>query len=136
MHTSLKTDILTAYFGESCITTKNVDDYLVLTDNEATKMTQDYILDSLWAFNAEYILSYTECSIELHEVTLKALKKMQQELCEDANEIVRLLLGDNIDRFVDNAIYQDGRGHFLAAYDSIEIACLQDNIQYYIYRIN
>lgn len=46
---------------------------------------------------------------------------MQAELCEDANEIVKAMIGNNISLFLENAIKADGRGHFLSRYDGEEI---------------
>jgi len=104
-------------------------EYLVLTDSEADEKAKEDILDSLWAFNTSFILSHTE--IDWNNRTEKAIQKMQQELCEDANEIVKALIKD-LDQFVDDAILADGRGHFLSGYDGEE----NEEGEYFIYRTN
>ena len=56
---------------------------------------------------------------------------MQQELCEDANEIVKAIITD-INEFIEDAISSDGRGHFLNGYDGTE----EELNGFYIYRTN
>ena len=89
--------------------------YRVLSDSEADLAARDYILDSLWAFKAEFIADHlrTRLAGRAHTTFVQSLEKMQGELCEDANEIVNALIYDH-DQFVDDAISADGRGHFLA----------------------
>ena len=105
------------------------DEYLVLSDSEADTRCENQINYSLWAFNAEFIASHTRTRLE--DKQIDAIRKMQSELCEDANEIVRALIYD-VDYFIKDAINADGRGHFLAQYDFEEIE--QDG--FYIYRTN
>jgi hypothetical protein len=57
---------------------------------------------------------------------------MQAELCEDANEIVRAMIGERMDDFVSQAIGADERGHFLSSYDGEE----NQQGEFYIYRNN
>ena len=108
-------------------------EYLVVLDSVADILAKDAILDSLWAFNASFIVDHTREPIDMkaYDVTCKALQKMQGELCEDANTIVRALI-DDLDEFVDDAIQADGRGHFLAGYDFEE----NEEGKYFIYRTN
>ena len=105
-------------------------EYLVLTDEEANDATKDYILDSLWAFNSDFILNHSSLD-NWSARTEKAISKMQESLCEDANEIVKALIAD-MDEFISDAIDADGRGHFLAGYDGEE----NEEDEFYIYRIN
>ena len=104
-------------------------EYMVLTDSEADERAKEDILESLWAFNTNFILSHTD--INWDERTEKAIKKMQSELCEDANEIVKAMIKD-LDEFVEDAISADGRGHFLNRYDGEE----NEEGEYFIYRTN
>ena len=104
-------------------------EYLVLTDEEADERTKEDILESLWAFNTNFILSHT--NIDWNNRTEKAIQKMQQELCEDANEIVKAIITD-INEFIEDAISSDGRGHFLNGYDGTE----EELNGFYIYRTN
>lgn len=105
-------------------------EYLVLTDNEADERCKEQIEESLWAFNTDFILEHSNLS-EWNERTKQAFKKMQSELCEDANEIVKAIITD-LDEFVSDAIAADGRGHFLAGYDGEE----NEQDKYFIYRTN
>lgn len=110
-------------------------DYKVLTDEEADEETREVILESLWAFKADFIIRHTEfwntCTgLEAMDAE-DALEEMQGKLCESANALVRALIAD-IDKFVEDAIDADGRGHFLAFYDGLE----DESGKYYVYRTN
>jgi hypothetical protein len=102
-------------------------EYLVLTDSEADDLARQYILDSLWAFNAKFIAWHTENGLD--EDAVKALADMQSKLGESANSIVKALIVD-LDHFVDNAIMSDGRGHFINSYDGYEIEIDGDTYAY------
>src|SRR5688572_9585292 len=93
------------------------EEYLVLTDSEADTATRATIEDSLWAFRASFIAAHANA--DLDDAAIKALEKMQGELCESAGPLVRALIKD-FDHFVQDAIRADGRGHFLSGYDGEE----------------
>lgn len=100
--------------------------YLVLTDDEADDAAREYIADSLWAFNADFLSGNTGLPSEVFEG--------MQEQCEGANETFRTLVdkcGD-FSRLVSDAIASDGRGHFLNTYDGHE----WEEGDYFIYRTN
>lgn len=106
-------------------------EYLVLDDTDADARTKENILDSLWAFRAEFIASWVD-----HEDTesfCKSLRTIQGDQCESANPVIKAMLGNNLDAFIRDAILSDGRGHFLSSYDSEEIELGSD---YYAYRTN
>jgi len=105
-------------------------DYLVLTDEEANEKTKEYIKESLWAFNANFILS--ECGLDLSGTEL--LKEMQQKVCESANDFILSLIEKTcgLDKFVKSVIMADGRGHFFSTYDGEEV----EQGEYFIYRLN
>lgn len=104
-------------------------EYLVLTEEEADEAIKENISELIWAFNANFILDHT--SINWNSRIEKSLQKMQQELCEDANELLKAMITD-IDEFIEDAVDADGRGHFLSGYDGEE----NEEGGYYIYRIN
>jgi len=104
-------------------------EYLVLTDDEADDKAREYIEGSLWAFSASFIASHSTKGWS--NACVKALEKMQGELCEDANPIVEALIND-MDHFVRDAIGADGRGHFISQYDGEE----NEEGAFYIYRTN
>ena len=91
------------------------EEYMVLTDVEAQNLAYDSMDDTLWAFNASFLYGYT-----LNNIEQEHIEKIQ-ELYEDANPIIRALLGDDKERMFDDAIGCDGRGHFLNTYDGDEI---------------
>lgn len=113
------------------------NEYKVLTDEEADEEAKTQILESLWAFNADFILRHTEfynnsTSREDAEF-IKALQDLQRRLCESANSIVKALIID-VDDFVSDAIDSDGRGHFISWYDGEEYETQYNNI--FVYRTN
>jgi hypothetical protein len=105
------------------------EEYLVLTDEEADERAREYILDTLWAFNAEFIASHTVDGLE--DDAIKALREIQSKLCESANSLIKSMIHD-MDHFIEDAISSDGRGHFMSSYDGEE----NESGEYYIYRTN
>lgn len=103
-----------------------IDDYLVLTDEEADEKVKEYILDSLWAFNADFIESHSDSGLNADDI-----RTIQQKKCEDANDFVKRIIKD-IDHFISDAVMSDGRGHFISQYDGKE----NEQGNYFIYRIN
>ena len=114
-----------------------MESYLVLDDAEADQYAKDRILESLWAFNTEFVLSHSRIDVDdsNEESIVEALKKMQEKLCEDANPIVRALI-KNEEAFIADAVEADGRGHFLSSYDGEEHEITFAEELYYIYRQN
>ncbi len=101
-------------------------EYLVLTDSEADEKAAEYIADSLWAFNADFLSGETD----LDSAVFTAL----QPQCESANDAVTALINATcgMSSFVESAISADGRGHFLSFYDGNE----GKSGDYFIYRVN
>jgi hypothetical protein len=107
-------------------------EYIILTDRQANKETREYILNYLWTFNADFILKHSKHLDVLNQKDLKnSIYKLQIDLCESANPVMRALI-KNINKFIEDAINSDGRGHFLSSYDGNEI----EYDGFYIYRIN
>ncbi len=106
-------------------------DYLVLTDDEADEAVAEYIKNSLWAFNASFIIGECDLDYSLEEM----ITTWQSEKCEDANDGIRSLIDNSkggINGFIESAISADGRGHFMSSYDGNEI----EEGNYFVYRIN
>lgn len=103
-------------------------DYEVLDDSEADERAKDYIMESLWAFNYNFLCSHSEAISEIPE---KDFQEMQWKLCEGFNKAVAAMI-DDIDDLIEDAIGQDGRGHFMSSYDGEEI----EEGGFYIYRNN
>ena len=110
------------------------NEYLILTDDEADSMTKIEIEQSLWAFKPSFLLYYTpmpnNLSTKLDDAFCECLSALQEKLCEDANPIILALVKPNLDRLINDAIMADGRGHFLANYDSAE----NEQDEFYIYK--
>jgi len=87
------------------------EDWICLTNEEADKMSRDYILDSVWAFNS----SFLSCHTGINEDVFEAL----QDKCEEVNDIILNSIKDK-KHFVEDAISYDGRGHFITSYDGEE----------------
>lgn len=105
-------------------------EYAIGTDEEADKAVSAAIKESIWAFNASFILNHCDLPLELED----AIKAFQEDKCEGANDALLALIekcGD-FDGFVENAVAADGRAHFLSTYDG----CEEDGGEFVIYRIN
>ena len=130
LNESKKASALCAFLGEqvnfngATYETESGAEYEVLTDSEATEKAKEYILDSLWAFNADFILrhsaNYETLTNDEYDSALDALKQAQERGAESLNGLVRCLIQD-MDDFIADAICEDGLGHFIAFYDGAEI---------------
>jgi len=102
-------------------------EYMVLTDNEADEKTKENILDSIWAFNPDFLESHTGID--------KSIFVLLQDKCESSNEAIKSMIKD-IDHFINDAVLSDGRGHFLNTYDGEENEFNYNSQWFYIYRVN
>lgn len=101
--------------------------YLVLTEDEADARVWAEIRGTLWAFRPSFLCSYIPGA---SPAALDGIQLMQEKMCEDCNEILYALVSDRFDALVRDAILADGRGHFLAHYDSEEIELGDDWLAY------
>jgi hypothetical protein len=101
-------------------------EYMVLTDSEADEAVTEYIKESVWAFNADFLASMTELDSEMFALA--------SDKCESANDAILRTIEKTcgLAEFVEQAVSADGRGHFLSGYDGEEVE--QGN--YFIYRTN
>lgn len=104
-------------------------EYLVLTDEEANERTKEYISDTVWAFNTDFIIQHSS-TLDYDKASEQVIRAIQ-DLYENGNEAIKKLI-DDFDEFVENAISADGRGHFISGYDGEE----NEEGGFYIYRIN
>lgn len=115
-------------------------DWYAYTDEEADKRCQEYIADSLWAFDAGFIVqnaaNYSDLTgIESAEA-VESIKRIQADgACESLNGVIKLIIGDLGD-FTTEAIKADGRGHFLSQYDGEEHTATINGTTYYVYQAN
>jgi len=103
------------------------EDWICLSDEEADERAEEYILDSVWAFNPSFLSYHTDIDEEVF--------KLLQDKCEGSNDAILRMIKDK-DYFVEDAINSDGRGHFISFYDGEEHEQYINNNFYYCYRIN
>jgi hypothetical protein len=121
--------------------------YLVMDANEVDDAVKEYVKDSVWAFNASFIVSHCNLPWEMEEI----ITAYQSEKCEDANKMLLALIHKcgNFDEFVKEAVEEDGAAHFLSSYDGKEHEVFINHFtsspptnnvvklyEYYIYRTN
>ena len=102
-------------------------EYALGTDAEADSAIAEHIKDSIWAFNASFLASFTGLPEEMFSG--------MQDKCEDANDAFLTCVErakGGLDAFVAKAVGADGRGHFLSCYDGEE----NEEGEFYIYRTN
>lgn len=132
-------DLIQKDISQDNVYTVGRSEYLVLTDEEANDKAREEIEHSLWAFNPEFILRHNENCSSMdnweYDAAIEALKEAQGKSCENLNGLVRCLIS-NMDEFVEDAIMEDGRGHFVAFYDGREEIQEVDGTDYYIYQVN
>ena len=98
-------------------------EYLVVTDVEAYELAENYIKDSVWAFNSSFLASHSNVNEDIF--------RLLQDKCEDSNQAILNSIND-IDDFIADAIACDGIAHFLSTYDGNE----EELNDFYIYRTN
>lgn len=105
------------------------DTYRVLTDDEANAAVEEYIAETLWAFSAMFIEEQTRIA-HLADI----LKPAQETLCESSNAAILAIVRGTcgLPAFVRAAVAADGRGPFLAHYDSDE----HESGEFFIYRLD
>jgi hypothetical protein len=124
-----KRDITVTTYDENTYDAPGAE-YMVLTDEEADEKCAEYIKETLWAFNADFILD--ECGLDGSGVD--SLRTMQSEACEGANDFILSLIEGTcgLEEFTESAVSADGRGHFMSSYDGNE----DESAGFYIYRVN
>ena len=107
-------------------------EYMVCTDETADSSARGQILSMLWAFQPDFLAGETDLSAEVFSC-------LQENLSENCNNtiltLVRSTCGESA--LVDSAVATDGRGHFLATYDSEEVKyTTKSGKTVYVYRVN
>lgn len=135
------------YDTDRCEFSRGDESYKVMDANEVDDAVSDYVRDSVWAFNAGFIVSHCNLPWEMEEM----IAAYQSEKSESANEMLLALINKcgDFDEFVKQAIREDGAAHFLSSYDGEEHEVFinhftssppSNNViklyEYYIYRTN
>jgi hypothetical protein len=102
------------------------NEYRVLSDDEADAACHECIEDSVWSFIPGFLAEKTGIDSEVFAAL--------QDKCENGNPAVLSIINGScgINDFVESAVNEDGRGHFLAYFDNEERECGD----YYLYRVN
>lgn len=108
--------------GQECV---------LCTYEEAEKRAKDYILDTVWAFNASFISSHSGIDSDI----IAAVQA--NDKCESNNDLLLKIINDK-DYFVSDAIVCDGLGHFLNTYDGEcqELGKDKQGVYWVAYRTN
>lgn len=108
------------------------DSYYVLEDYEADEACEEYLRESLWAFNSSFLANYTD----LPDEVFKALCGKYESGNDAILTIVERTEG-GLKGLVEEAIAADGRGHFLSPYDGeeIEVYLEEENQYVFIYQL-
>jgi hypothetical protein len=107
-------------------------EYLVCSDEMSDNHAKGAILSNLWAFRADFLAGETGLPAEVFSC-------LQEKMSEDSNDAIRALIKSTCgkDSLVDASVSADGRGHFLASYDSEEISYVtKSGKTVYLYRCN
>jgi hypothetical protein len=105
-------------------------DWLIVTDEEADERAAEYIRESLWAFNADFLAPYMPDGIDAMEI-----EAVRGDRFESANPAMLALVGGRLDDLTEDAIGADGRGHFMADYAGEEREHSHDGRDWYVYRV-
>jgi hypothetical protein len=101
-------------------------EYAIASDeDEANEACKEYIKETIWAFNADFLSNY------ISSLDAEDIDALRQNKCESMNEALRKLI-DDFDLLCDDAISADGLGHFLSSYDG---ECLKVG-DFHLFRIN
>jgi hypothetical protein len=109
--------------------------FAIGTDDEASTACGEYIKDTVWAFNADFLCSVCGLPSDLAPM----IRAYQEEKCERANDALLGLVErcSDLAELQDAAESADGRGHFLNPYDSTEEEHTDEGGKtFYIYRTN
>lgn len=103
-------------------------DYTAGNEEEMTEAVTEDIKQTLWAFNSSFLANQTD----LPEEVFTAL----QPQCENANDAIEKLIDRScgMESFVESAVSEDGRGHFLNRYDGTEENTTVEGTKYFAYR--
>jgi hypothetical protein len=106
-------------------------EWVLCTYEEAEKRAKDYILDSVWAFNASFLASHSGIDSDI----IAAVQA--KDKCESNNDMLLRLIKDK-GHFVNDAIGCDGLGHFLNTYDGEcqELGNDKSGVYWVAYRTN
>lgn len=115
-------------------------EYLVVTELEAAEIIVEQIGNELWAFHPKSIIRHTllregmTSDDDDYDAMIRGLAAIQNRLMEKCNPMLKGLIDATCGMpfFIEKAVANQGRGHFLAPYDEHE----EQQGDFYIYRMN
>ena len=110
------------------ITLDGADCFNVYDETSRNEAMTDYTGETLFAFESSFLAGCTG----LPEKVFEVLSEMSEEANEPIEEMIEATCG--MDSFIEQAVDEDGYGHFLSAYDGEENEVEVDGTTYYIYR--
>lgn len=103
-------------------------EYAIARDyDQAEQACAEYIEDTVWAFNADFLASHIKA------LDADDIERLRGDKCESCNDALLKLI-DDVDAFVGDAITTDGLGHFLSPYDGEMVEL--DGTDILLFRIN
>lgn len=122
--------LLVDYLGYDSPEDICVENYNIFSDDDAYNACKDIIRENLWSFNPAFLTKHMGGLIGPDDAN-----QIANRMYEDASPVFLEMIQD-FDAFVDDAIKSDGRGHFLASYDGVEMNLgTIDGIDYYAYKV-
>ena len=112
-------------------------EWVVGTEEQAQSAAIAKAKEDVWAFRAQYLADGTG-------IDERAIRAIQETMYENASEplqkIVEATWNGGLDGFADDAVDEDGRGHFLSGYDGeeqeITVQVGGQTQRMYLYRYN
>jgi len=101
------------------------EQWLFIGENQAVKKIKENERERVYTFNSFFIFHHLKPILK-DEMNRKDIREMQEIMQDRCNELIFCLIED-YDEFIEDAIKDDGKGHYLSHYDSEELA-LPDNI--------
>jgi hypothetical protein len=112
------------YYGLPVLSINEQDYILAETESAATEACKRNLEEMYWAFTNTYIKSHLKDEFKLlSDSTVTAILYAIAEECEEGNLFIKAIIKDP-DKFIEEAINTDGRGHFLSNYDGKELSYL------------
>jgi hypothetical protein len=109
------------YHGLSIYEVGN-EEWIIGSEKQFIKIAGERIKEDLWCFQTCYICDFLAEKYPNKyngQKFFDAIKKLQEELCDDATPIIEALIGNHMDEFISDVIEDDGLGHVLASYDGV-----------------
>ena len=113
--------------GATCLEGPFGHEWIIGSDEQMQAWCSYEIKRSIWSFRPEYLMNFINEEyklepelVEYDNQDLMATLELLVEECEPASPILRAAISENMQDFINSAIRDDGRGHFLSRYNGEE----------------